>query len=86
MLLLAKRERIQLRTDATRWARLVLRDFPVRDATLTREVAVTSRSVDLPHEDPADRFIAASAIVYEQTLVTADARLLGSGQYWTLPN
>ena len=86
MLLLAERERIQLRTDATQWVQLVLRDFPVRDATLTREVAVTSGSIDLPHEDPADRFIAASAIVYELTLVTADARLLGSGQYRTLSN
>ena len=86
MSLLAERERFELQTDATRWVQLVLREFPVRDATLTREVVVMSRSIDLLHEDPADRFIAASAIVYELTLVTADARLLGSGQYRTLSN
>ncbi len=60
--------------------------MPVRDATLTREVALASRSLSLPHEDPADRFIAASAIVYELTLVTSDQRLLDSDQYPTLAN
>jgi PIN domain nuclease of toxin-antitoxin system len=30
----------------------------------------------LSHEDPADRFIAATAKVYDLTLVTSDERLL----------
>lgn len=34
-----------------------------------------SRSLELPHEDPADRFLAATAFVYDLTLVTADKRL-----------
>ena len=29
------------------------------------------------HKDPADRFIAATAVMHKATLVTADARLLG---------
>jgi PIN domain nuclease of toxin-antitoxin system len=33
----------------------------------------------LPHEDPADRFLVATALVYELTLVTADERLISSG-------
>jgi len=45
-----------------------------------------SRSVEVPHHDPADRFIAASAVVHELTLATADERLLRSRQYRTLPN
>lgn len=60
--------------------------MPVRNATLTREVALTSRSVDITDEDPADRFIAASAIVYELTLVTADRRPLRSAQYRSMAN
>jgi PIN domain nuclease of toxin-antitoxin system len=32
--------------------------------------------VRLDHDDPADRFLAATGDVYEVTLVTADARLL----------
>lgn len=83
-LLLAERGRIQLEVSPTRWVELALHDFPIRDATLTRQVATVSRVVDLPHQDPADRFIAASAIVYELTLVTADERLLRSKKYRTV--
>jgi len=85
-LLLAQRGRIQLDVATTHWIEVVLRDFPVRDATLTREVAIVSREVDLRHQDPADRFIAASAIVYELILVTADERLLRAKKYRTLSN
>ena len=85
-LLLVEKGRIELTREPLAWLDDVLRAFPLRDATLTREVAVRSRSLDVSHEDPADRFIAASAIVHELTLVTADQRLLGSKQYGSLPN
>jgi hypothetical protein len=49
-----------------------LKAVPVREAPLTHEVARWSRRIELPHEDPADRFLAASARVYDLTLVTAD--------------
>lgn len=84
-LLLAERGRLELTTDASRWIEEVTRGWPVRDAPFTREVAVVSRSVDLPHEDPADRFIAASAIVHELMLVTQDGRLRDGRRYETLP-
>jgi PIN domain nuclease of toxin-antitoxin system len=85
-LLLAERGRIRIEVPPIRWIEAVLRAFPVRDAALTREVATVSRAVDLPHQDPADRFIAASAIVYELALVTADERLLRSKKYRTISN
>lgn len=85
-LLLAKRGRIEVSGAGPDWVRQALHAMPVRDATLTREVALASRSVDVRHEDPADRFIAASAIVYELTLVTADRRLLRSQHYRSLAN
>jgi PIN domain nuclease of toxin-antitoxin system len=40
----------------------------------------------LPHQDPADRFLAATAEVLGLTLVTADHRLLGLGTIATLAN
>ena len=83
-MLLAERRRIELELAPALWIEAALRDFPVRDATLTREVATVSRAVDLPHDDPADRFIAASAMVYELTPVTADERLLGAKGYRTV--
>jgi PIN domain nuclease of toxin-antitoxin system len=45
-----------------------------------------SRAIDLAHQDPADRFLAATALVYDLTLVTADARLLRSRRLATLAN
>jgi PIN domain nuclease of toxin-antitoxin system len=53
---------------------------------MNREVALRSRSVQLPHQDPADRFLAASAQVYDLTLVTGDRRLLAGKGYRTLAN
>lgn len=85
-MLLIERGRIELAGDPAAWIRGALRTFPVRDAPLTREVALLSRSVELPHEDPVDRFIAASAIVHELTLATADERLLRTRQYRTRVN
>jgi len=42
---------------------------------LTHEVALASEAVVLPHRDPADTFLAATAKVYDLTLVTADENL-----------
>jgi PIN domain nuclease of toxin-antitoxin system len=50
------------------------------------EIAIRSRLVDLPHQDPADRFIAATAIIYGLTLVTADGQILSSKTLSLLPN
>jgi PIN domain nuclease of toxin-antitoxin system len=49
-------------------------------------VALRSRRVRVEHEDPADRFLAATAEVYELTLVTADERLLRGKGFRTLAN
>jgi len=51
------------------------RRFPVEDAGLSREVAIVSHEIELPHGDPADRFLAATALVYRLTLLTVDERL-----------
>ena len=59
---------------------------PVSEAPLTIEVALAIRSVDLEHQDPADRFIAATAAVHGLTLVTADSRLLRCKDIQTLSN
>ena len=46
-------------------------EFPVDG-----EIAMFSVRLDLPHKDPADRFIAATAILKNAALITADAKLL----------
>ena len=85
VLVLAERGRVVLQPDAVTWVRRVLEKVPFREAALTHEVAIQSRLVELPHRDPADRFLAATALVYELTLVTADERLLKIPSIPTLP-
>jgi PIN domain nuclease of toxin-antitoxin system len=47
----------------------------IQELSLTGPAAVLSATLDL-HPDPADRFIAATAVVHDALLVTADERLL----------
>lgn len=49
-----------------------LHEWPV-----TGEIAMLAVSLDLPHKDPADRFIVATAIARGAALITADKVLLG---------
>lgn len=44
---------------------------------ITAEIAVLSRKIALDHQDPADRFIAATALAHRASLATRDAKLLG---------
>ncbi|MDX2066279.1 MAG: type II toxin-antitoxin system VapC family toxin [Fimbriimonadaceae bacterium] len=48
-----------------------------QEANLSGEMAVMSRRLGLPHQDPADRFIAATAVAMRATLVTDDENLVG---------
>jgi PIN domain nuclease of toxin-antitoxin system len=87
-LLLADRGRVRVHQGlAPRdWVEAALTRAPMRDAAMTREVAIRSRFVRVTHDDPADRFLAATAEVYDLTLVTADERLLRGKGFRTLAN
>ena len=58
----------------------------MREAPLTQEIVRVSFMLSLPHADPADRFLAATAKVLKLTLITADRQLLGLGEISTLAN
>lgn len=85
-MLLFQRGRIVTTGDPAEWIRRALRTSPMRDAPLSREVALVGRSLQLEHDDPADRFLAASAVVHGLVLVTADSRLLDNPAYEALAN
>ena len=85
-LLLVERGRLRVDGDAHRWLDAAWSRVPMHEATLTREVARRSRTVAVPHEDPADRFLAATAQVFELTLVTDDANLLKGRGFSKLAN
>ena len=85
-LLLSERGRVALNPDPHRWVRNAMSIAPIAEAPLTVDVALASRSVDVGHQDPADRFIVATAAVHGLTLVTADVRLLQCRDIEVLPN
>lgn len=83
---LLRRKRVSLDLPFERWVSQTLERFPFRQAPFTHDVALRSHQVDLPHHDPADRILAATAVVYGLTLVTADERLLKSRSFPVLAN
>ena len=76
--------RIRLRGDLTDWVSRAT--APFREAPLTHEIVRIARQLPVPQQDPADRFLAATAHVLGLTLVTADSGLLGLGEIATLAN
>jgi len=74
--LLFRKKRIQISTDFATWLANSLSELPVVEAPLTFEVARTLPTVALPHEDPADLFLAATAKAFGLTLLTADRNLI----------
>lgn len=87
-LLLVERGRVEVVASLTpaAWVEAAFARAPLQEAPLTHEVALASRQIRVAHEDPADRFLAATAAVYDLTLVTSDQRLLRGKGYRTLAN
>ncbi len=83
-LILQKKGRVELEEDPAVWVAEATAIF--REAVLTHEVVLESHRIRLPHRDPADRFLAATAKVFGLTLATADSKLLGLGDIATLAN
>jgi PIN domain nuclease of toxin-antitoxin system len=73
---LISKKRIDLDDTLDAWVARALAQTTYREAPVTNEVALEVSKLRFPHRDPADRFIAASARVFDLTLVTADRRLL----------
>jgi PIN domain nuclease of toxin-antitoxin system len=84
VLLLAEKGRISLQLDAATWIGQSLKALTLHEAAVNHQIAILSRQVDLPHQDPADRFIAATALHYQLPLATVDARLTGVDWLQTL--
>jgi PIN domain nuclease of toxin-antitoxin system len=73
--LLQDKGRVRLIPDAVSWINDNLTRLGIREAPLTFEVALAVSSLNLPHHDPADGLIAATAKIFGLTLVTADEQL-----------
>jgi PIN domain nuclease of toxin-antitoxin system len=86
LLLLVEKGRVVIAGDPHAWIETAWSRAPIHEAPLNREVALRSRSLRLPQKDPADRFLAATADVFDLTLVTDDRHLLSGKGYRTLAN
>ena len=83
--MLAENKRVEIFGGFRKWVEMALERFPLKEAPLNREVALKSREIGLPHRDPADRFLAATALVYDLVLVTVDGRLTDHRWLRTFP-
>jgi len=81
---LSDKRKLRLQRDVAEWVAQAIRPF--REAPLTQDIALATRQLQFTHQDPADRFLAATAKVLDLTLVTADPQLLGLGEIATLGN
>jgi PIN domain nuclease of toxin-antitoxin system len=58
----------------------------LREALLSHDVAAAAADVRLPHRDPGDLLLVATARVLNLTLVTADDNIIDAKQVSTLAN
>jgi PIN domain nuclease of toxin-antitoxin system len=74
--LLVEKKRLDLDADMGEWVQQSRKDLDLQEAPFTSAVAHELRFTLLRYRDPGDRFLVATAKVYDLTLVTADQRLL----------
>jgi len=73
---LHRKGRLKMPQDVPAWVASSMEDLKLIEAPLTVEVALAVASISLSHADPADHLLAATAKVFDLTLVTADEHLL----------
>jgi PIN domain nuclease of toxin-antitoxin system len=73
---LIRKERLRLREEFRAWLQESVQALQLREASFTWRVAAELQTLATGHGDPADRFLAATAKVFDLTLVTADERLI----------
>jgi PIN domain nuclease of toxin-antitoxin system len=78
LIMLVEKGRLEMKMDMDEWIAQAKVTAPVKEAPLTAEVALATRQLRLPHRDPADMFLAATAKVFDLTLVTYDTHLLAA--------
>jgi PIN domain nuclease of toxin-antitoxin system len=76
LIVLLRKGRLTLPDDVAAWVAKTMQDLQLSEAPLTVEVALAIASINFPHGDPADHFLAATAKVFDLTLVTADEHLI----------
>ena len=74
--ILSRKGRFRVQPDIPTWVKKSMSDLQLVEAPLTVDVALAIPSINFSHGDPADQFLAATAKVFDLTLITADDHLL----------
>ncbi len=82
---LLSRKRLNFSSNFEKWLADSHLALPVLEAPVNWAVAEQASNIHLPHPDFGDTFLAATAIVFEMTLVTADEQLLNTKWLKTIP-
>ena len=56
ILLLAEKGRVVIKADHEKSIRKMFKKLPFREAVINQEMAIQSRKINLPHQDPANLF------------------------------
>ncbi len=86
LIVLCDKGRVILDEAVEQWISRATEAAPLRETPLTHEVLLETRRIRLPHNDPADHFLGATARVLRLTLATADERLIRARQFPVLAN
>jgi PIN domain nuclease of toxin-antitoxin system len=76
LVVLVEKKRVELDKNLHDWVEQSKRELMLREVPLTWEVASELRFTILKQRDPVDRFLVATARIYDFTLVTADENLV----------
>jgi PIN domain nuclease of toxin-antitoxin system len=86
VIVLLEKKRIAINQDFGQWFEQTKVEFDLQEAPFDWKVVHELRFTMLEHRDPADRFLAATAMAHDMVLVTSDQRLLRVPNLKTLAN
>jgi PIN domain nuclease of toxin-antitoxin system len=85
-LILIEKGRISVNPPQKDWILNAIEKSNVNITEFDIPIVIKSRELDLPHQDPADRFIASTALMKDLTLITSDTKLLNCSEFQVLSN
>jgi PIN domain nuclease of toxin-antitoxin system len=68
----SRKGKLVLPLPAREWVHEALAAYRIEDLPITSEIAALSQEVDVPHSDPCDRLIAATALTHGIAVATPD--------------
>jgi len=82
----SERDRVTLPLPPGEWIRRAIAVSSVREAPLTADIVLKSRTFSSPPRDPVDRLLIATAAELDLTIVTADRRIARTRECRVLHN